>query len=233
MRMHILARTALILTPLAAILLAGCSGGGSTGERSAQAAAKAATEDHTPTLLTWMTGSFSSATQSTEDKEFRDIRLHITPIWTARADGPWLYVEQAAATALDRPYRQRVYRLSRTTDGRYRSEVFEFAGDPLIHAGAWREPARLDRLSPDDLKLKDGCHVLLTFQPSAGKSGPAFVGATEGKGCPSALANAAYATSEVTITDAGLKTLDRGYDAAGKQVWGSTKGAYRFDRVNP
>ena len=63
-------------------------------------------------LGSWMTGSFSSASQaSAAPDDYFDIRLYMVPIWDGRADGPWLYVEQAAASALERPYRQRVYQV--------------------------------------------------------------------------------------------------------------------------
>jgi len=42
------------------------------------------------------------------------------------------------------------------------------------------------------------------------------------------MRGASYASSEVTLTATELNTWDRGYDAGGAQVWGSTKGPYRF-----
>jgi CpeT protein len=70
-------------------------------------------------LVEGMTGTFSSAAQAAADPDnFFDIRLQMVPIWTDRAepDGArWLYVEQASAEALDRPYRQRVYRVSKAS----------------------------------------------------------------------------------------------------------------------
>lgn len=183
--------------------------------------------DHTPTLLNWMKGSFNSAKQAAADPTYFDIHLHIVPCWTDRTDGPWLYVEQARGDTLSQPYRQRVYRLSRIDERTYKSEVFEFDGDPLRFAGAWNTPAPLADISPANLKLKDGCEVILTWTPD--KS--AFIGGTQGKGCPSALRGAAYATSEVTLSKDGMHTWDRGYDASDQQVWGAIKGGYQFDKV--
>jgi hypothetical protein len=34
----------------------------------------------------------------------------------------------------------------------------------------------------------------------------------------------------VKVNPEGLTTWDRGFDASGKQVWGSVKGAYEFKR---
>ena len=71
-----------------------------------------ASADELDTLVEWMTGSFSSQAQAQADERYYDIRLEMVPIWTDRDDGRWLYVEQAAASALERPYRQRIYRVA-------------------------------------------------------------------------------------------------------------------------
>lgn len=181
-----------------------------------------------PPLTPVLVGSFSSAAQAAADPEhYFDIRLHAVEIWQARGDGPWLYVEQAAATALDKPYRQRIYRLSRTDSEGWRSDVFTLA-DPLRFAGWWRTPERFDRaLSPSKLEPRDGCSIELRYDWNT----DAFVGGTSGTGCASDLRGAAYATSEVELFPDRLLTWDRGFDAAGHQVWGATLGPYRFDRV--
>jgi reactive intermediate/imine deaminase len=176
------------------------------------------------TLATWMSGSFSSQAQSQEDPAYYDIRLEMEPIWTEREDGIWLYVEQAAASSLDRPYRQRVYHLTTQEDGSFRSDVFEIP-DALEHAGVWRNPKPLQQLSPDDLTLREGCAVILRKQDDAN-----FAGSTVEDACTSSLRGASYATSEVIVRPDGIESWDRGYDAEGKQVWGAEKGAYVFDR---
>jgi CpeT protein len=175
-------------------------------------------------LVGFMTGSFSSEEQAKADPDnFRDIRLHMVPIWTSRDDGPWLYVEQAAGAMLDKPYRQRVYRLgSGAQAGTIESKVFELPGDPLVHAGMWKDPSHFDRVTPEELVERPGCTIVLRVESDA------FVGATRDKECISTLRGAAYATSEATIKADGMVTWDRGYDAAGKQVWGAEKGGYHF-----
>ncbi|MFM7261470.1 MAG: chromophore lyase CpcT/CpeT, partial [bacterium] len=86
-------------------------------------------EPRTRDVASLLTGHFTSAAQAKADPEFFVFHLHMTPIWTDRADGPWLYVEQAMATALDKPYRQRIYRLVDRSDGagspKVESQVFE------------------------------------------------------------------------------------------------------------
>ena len=172
----------------------------------------------------WMTGSFSSQAQAGANPDhFYDIRLFMQPIWQDRADGPWLYVEQAAAETLDRPYRQRVYRLSRIDEKTVHSEVFTLPGDPLNHAGAWQDRAPLQDLSPDDLELRQGCAIVLR-QINA----DTYAGSTQEKHCQSSLRGAAYATSDVVVTPAQLLSWDRGFDSEDEQVWGAQAGPYAF-----
>ena len=171
----------------------------------------------------WLAGHYSSGAQAAEDPTFFDVRLHIVPIWSDRTDGPWLYVEQAMANAQDKPYRQRVYRIMPIPGGRAESAIFELPGNPLQWAGAWRDPSRFNALDPAILVARPGCAVALGYE------GPGVLkGSTNGSDCGSALRGASYATSEVTLTATELTSWDRGYDSAGAQVWGSTKGPYRF-----
>ena len=174
-----------------------------------------------------MIGAFSSAAQAARDPEnYRDIRLHVARIWANRSDGPWLYVEQAAGTRLEQPYRQRIYHLRPEPAGEFASEIYELPGDPLAFAGAWATPTKFDALTHDDLTARAGCTVFLRRDADG-----AFRGQTIGTGCESRLADAAYATSEVTITANELRSWDRGFDANHEQVWGATAGPYVFERV--
>jgi len=178
-------------------------------------------------LVGLMAGSLSSRVQAQADPEYFDIRLHMLPIWTDRTDGRWLYVEQAVAVAQAEPYRQRVYRVSAKDDGTLESAVYELT-EPLRFALAWKDPSKLDALRHEDLALKAGCEVLLR------KAGPGrFVGATAEKACPSDLRGASWASSEVEITKDGVLSWDRGFDQAGAQVWGATKGGYAFRPDDP
>ncbi len=171
----------------------------------------------------WLEGNFSSKAQAAADSDYFDIRLHIKRVWKQRADGFWFYVEQATASAQDKPYRQRFYHISELADGRFVSEVYT-VNEPLRFVGAYKNPQLLRSLTPDSLQLRTGCSVMLA------KYGDTYAGATEGKGCASDLRGAAYATSEVELTATMLMSWDRGFDADGKQVWGATKGAYQFRR---
>jgi hypothetical protein len=179
-------------------------------------------------LSALMAGSFSSEAQSKAQAGYFHITLKVARIWPERADGPWLYVEQATATAPQRPYRQRVYRLSQASEGGapvWVSATYTLPGDALRFAGAWDNTAMLKDLQPSDLSLRTGCDVFLKAD------GASFAGSTRGKGCASDLRGASYATSEVRIDASGMTSWDRGLDSSGQQVWGATAGGYRFDRM--
>lgn len=152
----------------------------------------------------------------------------MAPIWIDRTDGPWLYAEQARTVAPDHPYRRRVYQLAARPDGALESRVYE-PSDPIGLTGAWRDPVRFAVAKLDlatSLNARAGCTVVLHPQPDS-----SFKGGTEGQGCVSALQAASYATSEATINAAQVVTWERGYNAAGVQVWGSLHGGYVFRRI--
>lgn len=177
-------------------------------------------------LCEWMQGSYSSAAQSRAlPTSFFDIRLEMSRIWPERTDGCWLYVEQASARSLDKPYRQRVYHLKSSGYARATSAVYTLPGRALDWAGAWRDPSRFEAIEPEDLELREGCTIFLEKQADS------WVGGTRGRGCASSLRGAAYATSIVRVLENSLESWDRGFDKSGEQVWGATAGAYIFERT--
>ncbi|MFM9957285.1 MAG: chromophore lyase CpcT/CpeT [Phycisphaerales bacterium] len=179
------------------------------------------------TLASWMAGTYTSEAQaSTDPDNYFNVRLIMTPIWTERSDGRWLYVEQAMSTALEKPYRQRIYQVTPKGAG-FESVVYTLPGDALEYAGAWQDPSRFDALAPQMLAEREGCEIELAWDAAS----QMFKGSTVANNCPSDLRGATYATSEVTITQTQLNSWDRGFDASGNQVWGARMGGYQFVKV--
>lgn len=173
-----------------------------------------------------MTGVFSSAAQAKSDPEhFRNVRLVASRIWPERADGLWLYVEQALATDLAHPYRQRVYHITAEADGSLLSRMSALPGDPQRFADGSGRPFSAAALTPETLVARQGCDIVLRYENGA------FVGQTQGAGCPSDVRGAAYATSQVRISPGEFVSWDRGFGPSGQQVWGPAKGGYVFKRV--
>jgi CpeT protein len=175
------------------------------------------------TLKSWMEGSFDSKLQSQNDTDYYEIHLHMKQIWKEKADGFYLYVEQALVTTLDKPYRQRVYHVSKLNDTTIESKVLNFKTNPLKYAGEWKKEMACSNLSIDSLETRSGCSIFL----KKNKNGE-FYGSTYKNNCESNLRGASYATSNVTINNKQLVSWDQGYDKENKQVWGATKGGYQF-----
>lgn len=186
-----------------------------------------AVADDTPLgrLAGFLTGSFSSADQAYVDKSYRNATLRCVRIWTHRTDGPWFYAEQALFNAPEQPYRQVVYQLVPAPDGAIELHPFSLP-NPIAQTGAWRDPLSFNKLAPADLSAREGCTVTLRPEPDG-----SFKGSTAGRGCFSDLNGATYATAEMIFTKDTFTSWDRGYNAAGRQVWGPLNGGYLFKRI--
>lgn len=171
-----------------------------------------------------LTGTFDSKAQADGDpKTWKAVRLVTVRVPKSRLGEPVLYVEQALLATPNKPYRQRFYRLEETADGGVISRVFE-PKDLLAVSGKWREPADLALFGEGDVKERVGCAVRLKKTPEG------WFGGTEGKNCPSALAGARYAESDVRLYPDRMETWDRGFDVNDEQVWGSERRPYQFER---
>ena len=123
---------------------------------------------------------------------------------------------------LDKPYRQRVYRLTEISKDSFESAVYTL-DNPLRFV---KHVELFQDLNPDSLSLKDGCSVFLN---KVGKK--RYEGGTGIKTCASDMRGASYASSIVTLTPKYLLSWDRGYNKEGEQVWGAEKGGYMFRKI--
>ena len=174
-------------------------------------------------LFTLMQGSFNSETQSKQDSSYYNISLHMYPIWKDK--GNYLYVEQALNSMQNRPYRQRIYKVSRLNDSTFQSAIYTIPNDSLW-IGKWKTPEDFDRISTEYITEKEGCEVLLK---RIGENN--FKGATGVYTCSSTLRGASYANSEVEISQDKIVSWDRGFDAEGNHAWGAIKGGYIFEKL--
>lgn len=170
-------------------------------------------------LVNIMQGSYSSEKQSIADTTYFNISLRMIPIWKNK--GHYLYVEQAMFSKQEKPYRVRIYKLSQK-GAEFTSEIYTLKNEKEW-IGKWQTPEVFDKLSENDIDLKQGCEVVLK---RIGKN--KFVGQTGNKTCPSELRGASYASSKVTVTHNEIFSWDQGFDKDGKQVWGATKAGYVF-----
>ena len=175
-------------------------------------------------LFALMQGSFNSEIQSQVDSSYFNISLHMYPIWEDQ--GNFLYVEQALNRMQDRPYRQRIYELTRVSDSTFSSAVYALGVDSLW-IGKWKTPKVFDSISLKDIALKKGCEVILKRI-----SENHFMGKTGDTTCVSTMRGASFARSEVEILEDKVISWDRGFDANGNYVWGAEKGPYIFNKLD-
>ncbi len=175
-------------------------------------------------LFNMMQGSFNSEKQAKLDSTYFNISLHMYPIWKDK--GNYLYVEQALNNRQNKPYRQRIYKVSRLNDSMFSSEIYTIKSDSLW-IGKWKNPNAFDTLPMENITLRKGCEVLLKQ-----KTKMYYIGKTGHKTCESSLYGASYATSEVEIFEDKIISWDRGFDTEGNHIWGAKNGGYVFDKLN-
>jgi hypothetical protein len=141
-------------------------------------------------------------------------------------DATFLYQEQAMATNLGKPYRQRFLQL---TPSRSSQMVRSLAFRPPNPAALinFCDRANRDRIvNASDL----GTPVCTVFLK---RSGERYIGNTPADGCPANVRGAVRITNHIVLHTDGMDTWDRGYDANGKQVWGAKAESYQFRRIKP
>ncbi len=136
------------------------------------------------------------------------------------AGSVYLYQEQALVRKLGSPYRQRFLQVALAADGQ-RVESRTFKPDDVAQwVGLCDRPEQ--KIAQADLG-ELVCTVALRPSVLGG-----YVGSTPGDGCPVTLRGASRLTNVVVLFDQGMETWDRGFDAAGTQLWGAKDEPYRY-----
>lgn len=180
-----------------------------------------------PVLIEWMTGYFSSEAQAatSTDQYHVDVRLHMVRIWPERTDGYWIYVEQAYATDLANPYRQRVYNIFESGSGW--EDLIYALSSPQSYVGAWENPEDFVELTVEnDLILKEHCGLSFIWDEEEQN----FYGSTSGTECTASIPGVSYLTSESRIAETFFTSWDLGYNDQGTIVMGPYS-PYIFDKL--
>lgn len=187
--------------------------------------ADAAAEPVEERAFQWLLGRFDSRRQAEVDPAYFAIEVRTCRVSAPELGERVLYLEQSRVGMA--PYRQRIYVVG--AEGQAGTDavsvVYELV-DPSRHVGLCEDSPEAS-FAPEDVTERVGCAVHLRAE------GDRFVGGTSERQCPSTLMGATYATSEVELRADGFTSWDRGYDDAGRQVWGATEGPYQFVRQAP
>ncbi len=174
-------------------------------------------------------GVLDTAVQAASNPQVANVRMVTCQVSLADApssEGIWLYQEQAIATNLQAPYRQRFLHI---TPSPFSQTVRSLAYRPT-RPNAWvnfcDRPAANRKIIRKDL----GAAVCSVFLK---RSGDVYMGVTPAIGCPTTARGAVRTTNRVILGADRMETWDRGYNAQGQQVWGAEGESYQFRRSSP
>lgn len=172
-----------------------------------------------------MTGNFNSHDQNQNDKDFFDIRVRMVPIWKSSDNVFYMYVEQAMAATLNKPFNQQVYKAVRVDDSHTTIFVYSIP-DAERFVGKQEGDYMFESFDQEVIVEKVGCELMLEFN----KEQSSFSGGTKEKSCVSETAGIAWTSSDMIIKEDMMEIWNRSWDANGKQAKGPTKGAYIFKK---
>lgn len=190
------------------------------------------------------TAAAAAPTPSWSNGELQKIGDMLSGSWSANIDGvatvinaapvaiPGLtdvvYFESARADTPWRPYRQGIWHLAKDSNGTVHLRTMEFrrnSGRLGAAVGTWAAPAAFPGITADDL--------ITTMDLVLQTSGASYSGATAHP-YPTSAFDAASMTSSMQLSGDTLSTADRGFDLAGKKVWGPDEGqSYSFTKSDP
>lgn len=180
------------------------------------------------TLAIWLAGRFDNRAQALEQPAwFVHLQLWQRPIPGGLDGRPALFVEQANALTLERPYRQRILVLEAGEKGDRLQARYLALRHPEAFQGCGAEPARLADLRPADLVPLPGCRVWVTGEENT------FRGEMQPE--DRCTFDYAGATRQVilgfTARAGEFLSYDRGIDSeTGQATWGALLGPYQFEK---
>lgn len=188
-------------------------------------------EQQVAEVVSHLLGVMDTSAQAAANSKSANVRMTTCKIQVRDAterdrNVTFLYQEQALSQKLEQPYRQRFLRIAPSLE---RQSVRSLSFRPT-QAETWiglcSQPEAQRVVTLQDLGTPV-CSVWLQ------KSGINYVGLTPAEGCSANVRGAVKITNRIVLHDTGMDTWDRGFDAAGKQVWGAASDSYQFRWLQP
>ena len=179
------------------------------------------TELHSLVML--VTGNFSNEEQAKNDPSFAHLNLINILIWEDQP-GYWVYSELFDKNS-DNIYGQRILHYERVDSSTFVSTSYRLLNSK-DYLGGWKDKRIFSKLTLDSLEIREGCQVYFEKNTST-----IYSGKTNKNSCTSSIDYIEYITSNFVISKDKISIWNRGYDKAGKQVWGKIKGPYKYKRI--
>ncbi|MEO0457649.1 MAG: chromophore lyase CpcT/CpeT [Cyanobacteria bacterium P01_A01_bin.114] len=174
------------------------------------------------TVADHLEGVMDTSAQAADNPDFVSVQMTTCRISVSEpaADSVYLYQEQALSDSLDAPYRQRFLQIAPGDGQRIESRTLKPDAPEQWIGFCDRTPT--DRVVPTAALGEPVCTVALRPSPLG------MVGSTPRSGCPASVRGAVSITNIVVLHADGMDTWDRGFDAAGTQVWGAQDEPYQY-----
>ena len=163
------------------------------------------------------------ATVVREGKPTVKVEMTTCPVQVSpTTDSVFLYQEQGLVGRLDKPYRQRFLEIvsEQIND---KDVVFSHSYKPE-NLEAWVNYCQQASETTIPRSTLGNLVCSVTLQPYLNL----YVGRTPPEGCAANVRGAVKVTNRIFLTEDGMETWDRGYNAQGDRVWGAEDEAYRF-----
>ncbi len=168
-----------------------------------------------------LSGNYSNALQAKNDKMFNKKSLTITPIWQNKKNEFWFLEEQANFENNNKNNSKIVFRVFKMNDSVVVKQIYTIKKSFQINQNSTTDNYILN-LTTKNIILKAGCALFFT------KKNETYNGRTHDTDCPSSINGAKFESRNETISPNAIFILTQGFDSDGKQVWGNTKGEFKF-----
>jgi hypothetical protein len=172
----------------------------------------------------FISGHFSNKSQSKTDTLFKNMELHIVPIYMNTDSIKWYYAERCLADSPKKPLEQIIYKLEVASNG-IKLNFYDLPNKkPYVQA--WKNPSMLNNNLSSSLRKKQGCAIFFNK-----KTKGVFTANTYGKNCRNLFMGSLYATTRILIDKDGMQLWERGYDEKDKLIWGPKRKGIMFEKI--
>jgi len=168
-----------------------------------------------------LSGNYSIALQAKNDKMFNKKSLTITPIWQNKKNEFWFLEELANFENINKNNNKIVFRIFKMNDSVVVKQIYTIKKSTVLSQYTTTDNY-IQNLTSKNIILRPGCALFFN------KKNEIYYGRTHDTDCPSSINGAQFESRNETISPNAIFILNQGFDSNGKQVWGNTKGEFKF-----
>lgn len=183
-------------------------------------------------VAAYLTGEMDTTEQAAAVADAPSVRMTTCPIKVQPTESTpqpssaiFLYQEQGLIDKLDQPYRQRFLKIAPDDKNQQVISSSFKPIQPKEYINFCDQPESQRVITTEELG-ESNCSVFLENIESG------YLGKTPTEGCKTNFRGAVRVTNTIILNQAGMETLDRGFNQEGEQVWGAENRPYKFRRYS-